>query len=305
MIKKYTLFLFLILSAIFCHSQENFFTIEPEFVVSNDFSIAKKKWIFFNGTGEPRDTMTLSTFYYQEDGKKEYGIVFSLDMVTTKDSIVFSYDSLDRQVLQVHHREIIPGESPTPDFIYDGFDSLKQWQSLYLENKTIKINPSGDTTILEFNAFGKIKSENNNTKRINYKYGKTQELESKIEITYRTVYGKGNKYFEPIDTITTTYNESVAPVLAEGNKVRINYTYENGNLISMKRIRIKRGTESIYEKKYKYDKEGKLSSIEIISNGKTIGMNNYEYNSNGLLKRTVDIDPQTKKPSLMIEYSFD
>lgn len=302
MIKKYTLSFFLIISAFFCHAQENFFTIEPEFVVSNDFRVAKKNWIFYNRTGEPRDTMTLSTFYFHEDGKKEYAIVFSLDMVTTKDSIVFSYDSLGRQILQVHYREIIPSESPTPDFFHEGFDSLKQWKTIYLEDKTIKINPSGDTTILEFNEFGKIKSENKNTKQISYQYNSTELLISSVEIPFTTVYGN---YYEPTDTITTTYNELGDPVLTKGSKVRIDYSYENGKLISMKRIRNKWGTESTYEKKYQYDKEGNLSSVEIISNGKIIGMDNYEYNSNGLLKRIIDIDPQTKKTSLIIEYSFD
>jgi len=305
MMKKHILTFFLMTSTVFCYAQDNFFTIEPEFVVSNGFSIASEKWIFFNRIGEPRDTMTLSTFYFNEDGKKEYAIVYSLDMVTTKDSIVFSYDSIGRQVLQVHHSEIILKEDATQDFVYDSFDSLKQWKTLYFADKTIKISPSGDTTFLKFNEYGKIKSKIKNTKRITYQYDKNKLLVSKVETPYTTVYGRGNKYYEPTDTITTTYNEIGDPILTKGNKIRIDYIYENNRLITMKKIENKWGSESIYERKYEYNKEGRLSSEIMISNGQIRTKENYEYNEDGLLNKAITIDTKTKKASLIIEYNFE
>lgn len=304
MIKKYTLTFYLVISTIFCFGQDNFFTIEPEFVVSNKFSVATKKWIFFNRQGEPRDTMTLSTFHFKEDGKKEYAIVYSLDMITTKDSIVFNYDSIGRQILQVHHREIIPRENPTTDDIYHSFDSLKQWKTVYILDKTIKISPSGDTTLLKYNEFRKIKSENKNTKKISYQYDKNELLLNKVEIPYTTVYAGGNKYYESTDTIITTYNELGDPILTKGNKIKIDYVYENNRLISMKTSKNKWGKESIYERKYEYNKEGKLISEISISNGQLRRQENYEYNEDGFLTKSITIDTETNKASLIKEYNF-
>ena len=303
--KKYTLTFLLALFAVRSYSQENFFEIEPEFAIENGFNVAKKNWIFFNQAGEPRDTMLLSAFYFHDDGKKNYAIEYSLDIVRTKDSIVFSYDSLGRKISQVHHVEIVERDTSKPDFIYDGIDELKQWSTIYLTGKEIKISPSGDTTIVEFNEFGKIKSENKNIKKISYKYNEKGMLQSKVEIPYRTVYAKGSKSYAPTDTITTTYNEIGYPILTKGSKIRIDYKYLDGRLTSEKRITNRWGQESTYEKKYAYDENGKLINEEIISNEELVGLNKYEYDQNGLLRKSIDIDLKTDKISLIIEYIFE
>jgi len=300
---KYTLAFFLILFSASSFSQENLYKLDPDFVRSNGIRKAENRWVFYKN-GNESSSKTLLTFYFNENGQKEYGIASTPSSGANIDSLVYTYDAQNREISRIDYVEINPKQRKIKDpALRKEIGTRKEWRTTYTANTIIKVNPKGDTLTILLNEEGQPLSEGRPSEKVLYEYSNKGKLVKKTEIPFTMVVGQFSvPYYRPYDTIVTTYNALEKPIQTTGVSVSKEYTYEEGRLVT--EITIDKEWNDTTTENFTYTNEGKIASMERLVYGRVMYLEKYKYDESGILIKVISIDPETNETSLIVEYIY-